>query len=371
MNIDKIVDKLIRYFLTSYLSNTFLSKNKTNVFSNTYSAFINFIDYELNTPFAFITLRNFDCDIPQMKFSNNLILRLRTIKEFEAISDTKNTILMPKIPPQIQGIKYIVGANIDKSRLNQEHIKSNLEKFLFALQLFHEGDVQFGGIYYSDSRNWDVHPIIVLRPEPMFDIPTNKYRLEHNTLSNKDFKRFFNNIVEINFSKGKYTFLGQAIRKFSQAVENDDKQDRILDFMTCLESLYLSNEQQISFRLALRIAIILGKTTKQKLAIHEFILKMYNLRSKIIHGDKIPKIMINEKTIDMQSYLHHMEDIARSSIRIFMVLIKDFDTKEKLQKSIDDAIFDVKLQKKFTRLHHKTNAVRIDITNSSQNSEIH
>ena len=82
-------------------------------------------------------------------------------------------------------------------------------------------------------------------------------------------------------------------------------------------------------------------------------LQIYNLRSKIIHGDIIPPIELDGKVIgseeNMGQCLKILEKISRDSIKLFLQLIKDYKNKEELHKTIDDSIYDPKLQKLFLK----------------------
>ena len=82
-------------------------------------------------------------------------------------------------------------------------------------------------------------------------------------------------------------------------------------------------------------------------------LQIYNLRSKIIHGDTIPDVVLDGEVIgseeNMDQCLKILERISRSSIKIFLQLINDYKNKEELHKTIDDSIYDPKLQKLFLK----------------------
>ena len=269
---------------------------------------------------------------------------------------------MPTINPNFQKIKFIIGTNISKTNISENTIKQRFEQFLFALKIFHSGNVQFGGIYYRNSVDWDVSSTICLKHEPALGKPKMKYRLESESYTEKDFKKFINSFSKINFTKDKFVFLGRAIKRFSQAIENENKLDQIVDFITCLESLYSSNEQQLSFRFAMRTAIVLGQTSHQKILIQEFILQIYNLRSKIVHGDKIPPVIIDKKEIDLDTCMKQLEIISRNSIKIFLYLLNDFDNKEKLHEKIDNSIYDISIQKNFSK---NFNRLKLPVINIS------
>ena len=88
---------------------------------------------------------------------------------------------------------------------DEKKIRKGFEKILFALKIFHEGYIQFGGIYYRDSEDWaDIQPTICKTLEPIISKPTTNYRLEYNNFTEKDFNKLVNELSEINLTKGKY-----------------------------------------------------------------------------------------------------------------------------------------------------------------------
>ena len=48
-----------------------------------------------------------------------------------------------------------------------------------------------------------------------------------------------------------------------------------------------------------------------------------------------------------------LEEISRNSIKIFLELINDFDTKEKLHQMIDNSIYDLTSQQTFSKIFKK------------------
>jgi len=349
LDLNDVVKKTIFDFLTSYQNELNLKKINVNPYDITYKKLKEYLQNELFTVFCFTTLRHFDSQIKSLLLPPDQLIRLRTEEEFSVICDIKDAMIQPKINTNFQKIKYIIGTHISKTKINEQKIKESFSKFLFALKIFHEGNVQFGGVYYSDSVSWDAKPTICIKSEPILEKPALKYRLDSENLTQKDFEKFVTNFFKINLTKGKYVFLVRSIKRFSQAIENEDDLDKMIDFVTCLESLYSSKEQQLSFRFAMRVAILLGQNNYEKITLQEFILQIYNLRSKIIHGDDIPAIEIDDKEIHLDDCLKILENIARISIKLFLQLINDFKTKEELHQMLDNSIYDIDSQKTFSK----------------------
>jgi len=349
IDFDNVVVKLILNFLVELLTNLNSKKFNYKKFDAMFLKFYNHVHTELFSVFCFITLRNFTSKKTTFIFPNNQIFRLRTSDEFLNIcSIDENVESIPRIHTNFQNITHVIGVNILKTSIDVKTIQQRLEPFLFALKIYHEGNVQFGGVYYRESDTWRVKSPICMLPEPILEKPELKYQLESGSFTEKDFQKFILEFSKINFHRGKYVFLGRSIKRFSQAIENKNNLDKIVDFITCMESLYSSNEQQLSFRFAMRTAIVLGQTTRQKIMIQEFILQIYNLRSKIVHGDVLPPIIIDGKQIELDSCLKILEKISRNSIKIVLYLLGNFESKEKLHKTIDNSVYDLTIQKTFS-----------------------
>jgi len=217
VDFESVVRKLILDFLTYNLSHLNLKKSDLKIFDVFYPKFASYLKNELFTVFCFTTLRNFDSVNSSYSLPNDQIFRLRTSEEFSTICDIKDMKIMPRIKPNFQKIKYIIGTNISKTSISDQKIRERFEKFLFSLKIFHGGDVQFGGIYYRESLDWEVKPTICIAPEPILNRPRIKYRLETESYSKKDFNKFIKDFYQINLTKGKYVFLGRSIKRFSQA----------------------------------------------------------------------------------------------------------------------------------------------------------
>jgi len=361
LDLDDVVKKIILDFLISILNKLNFKKPDMKPFGKEYRKLINFLNNELFTVFCFTTLRNFDSQRHSLLLPNDQILRLRTPEEFTSICDIKDAKTLPKINPNFQKIKFIIGTHISRTGIDEQKIKERFEKFLYGLKIFHTGNVLFGGIYYRDSVAWEIKPTICLKPEPKLGKPKTKYLLEYESFNKKDFEKFINNFSKINFTIGKYVFLGRSMKRFSQAIENENELDKIIDFVTCLESLYSSNEQQLSYRFAMRTANVLGQSPHDKMDIQDFILEIYNLRSKIIHGDEIPLIEVHHKKIELETCLKNLEMIARNSIKLFLKLINNFESKEKLHEMIDYSIYDPNLQKTFSKVFKEIRLPTINI----------
>jgi hypothetical protein len=95
-----------------------------------------------------------------------------------------------------------------------------------------------------------------------------------------------------------------ALRRLNSAVERTSKADRILDYWIGLEALFLPQiKQELSYRAALRIAAILGTDPENRQERYEIAKKSYGIRSKIIHGDDVPTVTVDQVESETQELL--------------------------------------------------------------------
>lgn len=78
--------------------------------------------------------------------------------------------------------------------------------------------------------------------------------------------------------------------------------DRLIDYWIILESIFLQDKQELSYKAAIRIAYFLGENAEQRKEIFSKIKKSYNYRSKVVHGSGIPND-INDICNITQAYL--------------------------------------------------------------------
>ena len=361
-DVDTATKRSIFDFISSFLRELNLKNLKISVFEKNFDKFCKFISNELFDAFCFVTVRNFDSNKKLIQLPHNQVLRVRTAEEFNAILGIEKIDPLYKINPNFSKIKFIVSASIPKKELNENKIFNTFRCFLYALQIFHSGDVQFGGAYYRDSLDWDIKPFISFKNEP-FLTRKKTYKLERGKYSSNNFMKFYSEFSEIVFTKGEYTFLKLPITRFSRTSENESEQDKIVDYITCLESLYSPGDQLISFKLSMRIALLLGQTPKQKILLKNFILGVYHVRSRIVHGNDPPPITIDGHELEFEKYLYHLENIVRNSIKFFLYLILEYGTKEQVYKNINDSIYDPSIQKKFLHISKKLKLPPFDILN--------
>ena len=135
--------------------------------------------------------------------------------------------------------------------------------------------------------------------------------------------------------KGKLRDLKIALRRFNSSY-GEPFEDRLLDHMIAFESLYLEDKQELSYKLALRAAFLLGRKKKERKAIYETLRKAYETRSTIVHGREH---RVKEKDRkELQELVADTEEYLRYSIKRFIKLSDLRTLKQLRERLLDDNI---------------------------------
>jgi hypothetical protein len=100
-----------------------------------------------------------------------------------------------------------------------------------------------------------------------------------------------------------------AMERFERGVERETLEDSLVDEWVALEALFLKREEQmeLSYRAALRIARFLGEGPGQRVELFETMKKSYNARSRVVHGDPLPR--------DIADTTAFTEEVLRKALR--------------------------------------------------------
>jgi hypothetical protein len=130
----------------------------------------------------------------------------------------------------------------------------------------------------------------------------NVYELNDDDISK--FHDFYNDFIK--FQECPPPSLNIALRRFNFAYTRNFVEDQIMDYLISFESLFLSDSgTNLTYRLSRRIAILLKTKMEDRLELSKKMIKMYNNRSGIAHGDEV--------NLDLL-YSLEIQDILRESI---------------------------------------------------------
>lgn len=206
--------------------------------------------------------------------------------------------------------------------------------FVTALRLLKAGLVTPGPIvyFYPDGNTALVSPDWLPQSEReiMFGKPV-KYILRRSEIS------LVNSLLHDALSwydrhagKDRLT-MDVAIKRFHSAYHGEPSQ-KIIDQMIAFEALFLGDDKELSYKLALRSAYLLGRTAKIRTSIFNDMKKAYAFRNAIVHGRYKFDESLLKKTIPItESYLRH-------SIRFFLSILAQGATFSSIQKQLLDGI---------------------------------
>ena len=128
-----------------------------------------------------------------------------------------------------------------------------------------------------------------------------------------------------------------ASRRLSLGIERKSLEDKLIDYMIGLEALYLPDgSAELSFRLSVRVAFLLSSKIERKNT-YEFLKKIYDVRSSIVHGNKKYKLNIED--------IRKLEELLRKSVILWIKDKNNFSITEKTNSGkegkLNTMLFDI------------------------------
>ena len=174
-------------------------------------------------------------------------------------------------------------------------------------------------------------------PAIWYSAAAHKYLLANEEIT--EFFSFYNELDRFDFSQ--HNALHTAVRRLNSSYDVGTAY-KIIDLMIGLEALYLAEEQELAYKLAIRAAFLLGDSEERRKSIYKVLRKAYKVRSKMVHGDKpLKNVEIGKgRSLVIDEHVYQVEDILRESINRFIDLLKQYSHKQLLTSILDDNILD-------------------------------
>ncbi len=320
-------------FLTYFLDTTKTLSFNQKMFDQTYKEIEDYFYSDKLNFIATAPLQKFECEISELNLGNGLKIRKITDQEFSELCRSAKEMggLLPF--HEAMNIEYIIEMpySIQKEEpISSQEPKEIFDKLVSALRLFKSGIFGFN-ILQSKPPSW----------QPMMGTMTSfgtfyktfsgdKYELTKS--EGKDFIMFWDEYKTCDFTNNK--FIEVAIKRFNYSHEREKPEDKLIDYMVSLEALFLKEGEraELSYRLSIRTAILLGKNKENREEIFSNVRDAYEFRSKIIHGS------IKALNEDLREIVIKIENYLRESIKLFLDLVKTKSYKE-IVNTIDKDIF--------------------------------
>lgn len=220
---------------------------------------------------------------------------------------------------------------MQKALEQQDIIADNLYDLITALRLCHVGFVHIGPLIFCQQRlsSWSLGGTTVWsRVSEKNFIIEDQYHFGRSNV--EVIKRLLMKLQDLR-KQGKLNVLQTALTRFHSSYTGQIE-NRIVDQMISFESLYLGDSQESRYKLAMRVAFLLGKENKK--AIFDDMKKAYDARSKIVHGNEPPnRIELKPIVLRTGAYL-------RGSIKKIIVLLYNGKTLKDIKDNfLDDYVF--------------------------------
>ncbi len=175
-----------------------------------------------------------------------------------------------------------------KEEVEKQNIIDQLHSVVTALRIYKEGDLMIPLTHFYVPLDYDRVPSSIGVSYPPILSTRNPYTLTPKEV--EDFPDFWKTIHEKGFPKR----LEIAARRFDSLYERRNSEDNIIDCIIGLEALF-GTKERIRSMIALKTAFLVGNNREEIKEIYTFLTKSYDLRSKIVHGDKVKfPLKINE-----------------------------------------------------------------------------
>jgi hypothetical protein len=245
-----------------------------------------------------LTLREFDSPVPSIPLAPGLeIIKLSHDEVAAALSlggGLRSIFIDERIVSETFGVRtsfesslfidQISPTDSEREQARREQAERLVERVLLALQVFKAGLVSASDMFQYTVNWWGETSPVQGNIGSEFGWHTAQpYVLEGDEVDRfRDFWEEFESARE-------HSVIASALRRFAYAAERPRPEDEIVDLMIAAESLFLSqmgkrDRGELRFRLATRVASLLGTTLDERLLIWRFMRAAYDARSVIVHG---------------------------------------------------------------------------------------
>jgi len=133
---------------------------------------------------------------------------------------------------------------------------------------------------------------------------------------------------------------GLAAGCYQESYEAKDLKYQLIDLFMCLEALLLRESDELSFRLALRSANLLGADNIERKRVYQDIKDFYVVRCKVVHGDTL-----NPKHSQRLNDIHRLRELVRRALLFSMSLASQIGPGTEFYGLLDEMNLDEDLRR--------------------------
>ena len=176
----------------------------------------------------------------------------------------------------------------------------------------------------------------------MIAMPTDEQRKGNLPILEKTIEKF--NIVRAICEDKHKRFLRNAIFYYYRSLGDFRLEEKLIDLMICLESLFSGGSHELRLRYSLRMAYLLGVNQEDSLQnVFRRVYALYPKRSKIVHGTE--DVDLNDKEVwDFRKALNeviklfiHIEMSKKDLLTLLDESVYDVERKEQLRQIVSEA----------------------------------
>jgi hypothetical protein len=206
-----------------------------------------------------------------------------------------------------------------KEQRTREEAETRTQLLLLALRLFKAGRVTSSGNFqYVTSRFAGISPVMG-RLGPMFGWHAG----QPYVLSLGEVPRFLEFWAHFDKAR-KRKAIQSGVRRFEYAAERSQPEDEIVDLMIAAESLFLTETSkrdrgEMRYRLATRVALLVGTTLDERMRLWNFTRKAYDARSVIVHGGTPTEkdlLGLDGQPLRLDLFADELEQVVREALQI-------------------------------------------------------
>lgn len=340
------------------------------VFDNIFKKFFTYLEKEQNRLYYFSPVYNFEYD-DELEIDEFIKIRKISPTELDFLIEHYDGFTPIKVA--LSTIKYVFVINIEKTQEDPlSFVTEKIFQVLNKFKLLKRGDIHSGGLYNFDkSENWNpknkFHRILV---EPIGIVSNKKYSLQKKyskkfkfmlTKINNLYPGIINDELKANQSllkkeHTKHNYFDRAIRRFAGALETQNKNEKIVDFVLSLEILLVSSVGDNTMKISQRTAQFIGKNDMEKLKIWQHMMAFYNFRSGQVHEfEERPMDVENLPSITKDDAIKKLDNWTRRAIlqMIFLYQEKEYSklTFKQIFRKIEASMFDKKTDAYFLKFN--------------------
>jgi hypothetical protein len=171
---------------------------------------------------------------------------------------------------------------VTSSRARYQAIKRRINEEIVILRAFMNRVVS-APTYFIDYRGWRhldfaggfINQLPWVRPS----VPASE---EIKVKEITKYRRYRERFLQMKGREAQHVFV--AMRKLAFGMDKPYSGDQIMDMVSGLEGLLVGEDTEVRHKFAERVALLLGKTVKQRLILQKDMKDAYDFRSKVAHG---------------------------------------------------------------------------------------